>query len=322
MAESYFALRTVSVSTVNGIGRICLNGKPYFFHGLLDQGYFSDGIFLPASPEGFERDILIAKKLGFNMLRKHIKVEPELFYYACDTLGMIVFQDMINCGDYSFIRDTALPTVGFKNKNDKKMHRDPVARGEFIKCMEETVTRLSFHPSVCYWTVFNEGWGQFDHAAAYSRLKELDSSRPVDSVSGWFTHGKKTVSDVVSPHIYFKDVKLGMSEKPTVISEFGGYSFKVEGHSFNPVKNYGYGSFSSAEELEKAISSLYLEQVLPAVRDGLCGTVYTQISDVEDETNGLMTYDRQVTKVTEVGMKRIADAIFAAFEGKNADGDR
>lgn len=312
--DSYFALRTVSIEKVGGSPRICLNGKPTFFHGLLDQGYFSDGIFLPAEPEGYERDILKAKELGFNMLRKHIKQEPELFYYACDRLGMIVFQDMINNGDYSFFRDTALPTVGFKKRRDQKMHKDAATRAEFLRSMELTVRSLSFHPSVCYWTIFNEGWGQFDHASAYKHLRELDSTRPIDSVSGWFTSPKGTVSDVESLHVYFKAVKVSPSERPTVLSEFGGYSYKIDEHSFNAANNYGYGSMRSGGELEKALESLYLEQIVPAIGNGLCGAVYTQLTDVEDETNGLMTYDRRVTKVSPKVMKALADKLFDEFE--------
>ncbi|MBQ6579906.1 MAG: glycoside hydrolase family 2, partial [Oscillospiraceae bacterium] len=149
--ETYFALRTLSIEEFNGIPRLCLNGKPYFFHGLLDQGYWSDGIFTPASPSCYEKDILAAKSLGFNTLRKHIKIEPEQFYYDCDRLGMIVFQDMINNGDYSFFRDTALPTVGFKKKNDKNLHCDKKTRAAFLKSMEQTVAQLKNHPSICYW---------------------------------------------------------------------------------------------------------------------------------------------------------------------------
>lgn len=310
---SYFALRTLSIREVNGRPLICLNEKPIFFHGLLDQGYFSDGIFLPASPEGYERDVLAAKRFGFNMLRKHIKIEPELFYYACDRLGMIVFQDMVNNGDYSFLKDTALPTVGFRRRNDKRMHRDPTTRLEFLRGMEKTVSKLDFHPSVCYWTIFNEGWGQFDHASAYRLLRSLDPTRPIDSVSGWFS-GKETVSDVESLHVYFKEVKLTPSDRPIVLSEFGGYSYKVEDHSFNPHDNYGYGSFRSAEELESAITKLYTEQVLPSISRGLCGAVYTQLTDVEDETNGLLTYDRRVTKISENGATKISEALFSEFK--------
>ncbi len=144
--ESYFALRTLEIKEFGGIPRLCLNGEPYFFHGLLDQGYWSDGIYTPASPDCFADDIRAMKALGFNMLRKHIKVEPEQFYYDCDRLGMVVFQDMVNNGDYHFLRDTALPTVGLQKLRDKGMHRDGATRKAFLDTMEETVTQLKNHP--------------------------------------------------------------------------------------------------------------------------------------------------------------------------------
>ena len=145
--ESYFALRTLETKIIHGIPRLCLNGKPYFFHGLLDQGYWSDGIYTPADPSCFEKDILAAKKLGFNTLRKHIKIEPEQFYYDCDRLGMVVFQDMVNNGRYSFFRDTALPTLGVKRRNDCRLHRDPATREAFLRDMEATVRQLKNHPA-------------------------------------------------------------------------------------------------------------------------------------------------------------------------------
>lgn len=312
--SSYFALRTLEISEVNGTNRLLLNGKPYFFHGLLDQGYFSDGIFLPADVSGYERDILTAKRLGFNMLRKHIKVEPEIFYYLCDKLGMAVFQDMVNNSDYSFVRDTALPTVGIKSLDDKKLHKCEESREAFLSEMEETVKTLCFHPSVCYYTIFNEGWGQFDHAAAYQKLRSIDSSRFIDSVSGWFTPKGEDglVSDVESIHVYFKDVKLNefKTDKPKILSEFGGYSLKYEGHSFNLKKNYGYRTFKEQKDFEAALRTLYETQVVAFIKQGLCASVYTQLSDVEDETNGLMTYDRKVIKVSEDLMNEISRAIF------------
>jgi len=314
--ESYFALRTLTVETVNGIPRLCLNGRPYFFHGLLDQGYFSDGIFLPATPEGYERDILFAKSRGFNMLRKHIKVEPELFYFACDRLGMAVVQDMVNNDDYSFLWDTALPTVGLRRRRDRRMHPRKASREAFLAGMEATVRRLSHHPSVCAWTIFNEGWGQFDHAAAYERLRSLDDSRFIDSVSGWFLppKGRELHSDVESHHVYFKPVRLPSSEKPLVLSEFGGYAYRVEGHCANPTKAYGYRTMTERSALEEALEKLYREQVLPAIGKGLCAAVYTQLSDVEDEINGLITYDRRVEKVSAERMRAIADALYEAIE--------
>ena len=304
--HSYFALRTLDIRKVNGIARLCLNGKPYFFHGVLDQGYFSDGIFTPASPACYDNDILAMKKLGFNMLRKHIKIEPEYFYYACDKMGMIVFQDMVNNGDYSFIRDTALPTVGLKSLPDRHLHRDPATRQAFIDGMEKTVRNLYNHPCICCWTIFNEGWGQFDSTAMYHRLREIDSTRFIDTASGWF---RPAHSDVDSHHVYFKPVKLKRSDKPIFLSEFGGYVYREAGHVFNPDKTYGYRIFDNRQKFEDALIALYENEVLPHIAAGLCATVYTQLSDVEDETNGLLTYDRKVCKVDAARMRDMAKQI-------------
>ena len=303
VVSTYFALRTLEIREVEGISRLCLNGKPYFFHGLLDQGYWSDGLFTPACPECYAKDILEMKALGFNTLRKHIKVEPEQFYYDCDRLGMIVFQDFVNNGDYSFLRDTALPTVGLKRLGDKYLHRDSKARSAFLVHLEETVEQLRHHPCVCYWTIFNEGWGQFDSTAAYRHLKTLDPTRFVDSASGWFTGGE---SDVESDHVYFKPFRSRKTKKPLVLSEFGGYALKIEGHVFNPAKEYGYRHFEDRESFEKAFLELYEKEIVPAIPEGLCAAVYTQVSDVEDETNGLVTYDRKVTKVNQEVMRKLA----------------
>lgn len=304
--QSYFALRTITVQTVDGIPRICLNGKPCFFHGLLDQGYFSDGIYTPASPKCYENDILSVKNLGFNTLRKHIKVEPEVFYYDCDRLGMLVWQDMVNNGGYSFLRDTALPTIGLKKLSDRLLHRDPKTRKAFLSHMDETVALLHNHPCVVYWTIFNEGWGQFDSENAYRLLKALDSTRVIDTASGWF---KGAPSDVQSDHVYFKPYRFKAADKPVVLSEFGGYSYKPEGHVFNLTKTYGYRFFKEQKAFEEALVSLYNEEIVPAVKQGLCGAILTQVSDVEDETNGLLSYDRKVVKVAAEPMLTIAKAL-------------
>lgn len=313
--RSYFALRTLEIKKVNGIPRLCLNGKPYFLHALLDQGYWSDGIYTPAAPECYAQDILAMKSLGFNTLRKHIKVEPEQFYYDCDRLGMLVMQDMVNNGHYSFIRDTALPTVGLKRLNDKRLHRDENTRKAFFDGMESTVNQLRNHPCIIYWTVFNEGWGQFDGNAAYARLRELDATRFIDTASGWF---KVTDTDVDSEHIYFKPVKLKYTDKPMVLSEFGGYAYKPEGHAFNPTGTYGYRFFKERADFENALVKLYEDEIIPAVGEGLCGAVYTQVSDVEDETNGLLSYDRKIVKVDPASMRAIADALCSAIESTHA----
>lgn len=309
--ESYFALRTLEIKTVDGLPRLCLNGRPYFFHGLLDQGYWSDGLMTPAAPECYDRDILTMKSLGFNTLRKHIKVEPEQFYYACDRLGMVVFQDMVNNGDYSYLRDTVAPTLGLQKRRDQKLHRDEATRQAFLAGMEATVGQLKNHPCIVYWTVFNEGWGQFDSADCYRRLRELDSSRWIDSTSGWF-RGDQT--DVDSRHIYFGQWRqLRPSEKPTVLSEFGGYCYRVEGHIWNPDKSYGYHTCKDRQALQTELIELYDKHILPAIRRGLCAAVYTQVSDVEDEINGLMTYDRRVVKVDAAPMQALARRLQAAI---------
>ena len=310
--ESYFALRTLSVKTVNGVHRLCLNGKPYFFHGLLDQGYYSDGLFTPASEQNFENDILQMKALGFNTLRKHIKVEPEQFYYLCDKLGMVVFQDMVNNGRYSFLRDTALPTIGLQKRSDRKLHKDPQSRKAFLQGMENTVQQLKNHPCVCYWTIFNEGWGQFDSDNVCAHLRTLDSSRFIDATSGWF-RGENT--DVESLHIYFGSwKKLKSKNRPLVLSEFGGYCYAVEQHIFNPQKSYGYKSCKTSEDFCRDLEKLYTEKVIPAAQKGLCAAIYTQVSDVEDEINGMLTYDRKVCKVQPEPMLKIAAALREAVE--------
>ena len=305
--ESYFALRTIECKILHDTPRLCLNGKPYFFHGLLDQGYWPDGLFTPAKPECYVRDILEMKKLGFNTLRKHIKVEPEEFYYQCDRLGMVVFQDMVNNGDYNFLRDTALPTVGIQTLCDKKMHPDKATRERFLQSMEATVRQLKNHPCILYWTIFNEGWGQFDSEVVYEKLKELDNSRIIDATSGWFRQKK---SDVDSRHIYFTPWStLKVSDKPLVLSEFGGHAYPVEGHLFNTGNAYGYKACKSEAHFRESVDKLYREKVIPAARKGLCAAIITQVSDVEDEINGFLTYDRKVNKADAKQMLAIAEEL-------------
>ena len=315
--RSYFALRTLSAETVDGLPRLCLNGKPYYFHGLLDQGYWREGIYTPGDPGGFERDISAMKALGFNTLRKHIKIEPEQFYYDCDRLRMIVFQDMVNCGEYHYFRDTVLPTVGLLKRDDRKLNPDREARENFLASMEKTVGQLGSHPCICLWTIFNEGWGQFCADDVFDRLKKLDDTRFIDSTSGWF-HQQK--SDVDSLHIYFRKLHPGKGQKPLLLSEIGGWCWKVPEHSFNQEKTYGYRQYKDRAVFVKDLRGLYLDQVLPLIPKGLCGTIYTQVSDVEDETNGLLTYDRRVAKVlpeelADIGL-RLQEAIRCA-EGKD-----
>ena len=308
--ESYFALRTLEVKEAAGAPRLCLNGEPYFFHGLLDQGYWSDGLYTPAAPEAFAEDIRAMKALGFNTLRKHIKLEPERFYYECDRLGMIVFQDMVNNGDYSYLRDTALPTLGLQRRRDTHMHRNARTRAAFLSAMEGTVRQLGNHPCICLWTIFNEGWGQFCADEAYRRLKALDPVRFIDSASGWF---HQTESDVDSLHIYFQDLHLGRERKPQLLSEIGGWSMKLPAHSANDEKTYGYRKYENRDDFVRDLRDLYLKQVLPLIPQGLCGAVYTQVSDVEDETNGLLTFDRRAAKLRPEEFADVSEALLRAI---------
>lgn len=305
--ESYFALRTIEIKNQ----QICLNNQPIFLHGVLDQGYFDDGIFLPEKPQGFVDDILKMKELGFNFLRKHIKIEPEVFYYACDKYGMLIMQDMVNNGNYNWFLDTALPNKGVLYRPDRfpgQKQRKQV----FEKHMLETLDHLYNHPCIISYTIFNEGWGQFDADRMYKICKSYDPTRFYDATSGWF-HQKE--SDVDSLHVYFCTKELSTKmEKPLFLSECGGYTRPIQDHLFKKDAHYGYGQTDSEEALTNRIIDLYEEMVLSSIPNGLCGCVYTQLSDVEDEINGLYTYDRQVCKVDKKRMQDISNKIFDCFK--------
>lgn len=304
--SSYFALRTIETKQKQGHPYLCLNGHPYFFHGLLDQGYFSEGIFTPNSYDDYEREILLLKKMGWNTLRKHIKIEPDYFYYLCDKNGMIVFQDMVNHGKYSFFMDTVLPTLGKKKWKNRGKHRSSFLKENFISSMKETSSFLYNHPSILYYTIFNEGWGQFSADEMYELLKKEEPSRIIDATSGWFFAEK---SDVESHHIYFKKVRLKSKKLPLILSEFGGYVYQDKEHSFRKDKKFGYRIYRKKEDFQKGLLSLYEKEIIPLISQGLCGAIYTQVSDVEEETNGLFTYDREVVKVKIEDMISLRTAI-------------
>ena len=312
--ESYFALRTVAAREINGHTRLCLNGRPIFLHGVLDQGYFEDGLFLPHGPEEYDADVMRMKELGFNTLRKHIKVEPEAFYYACDRLGMLVVQDMVNSGEYRYVRDTVLPTLGYKKRKDLSGGGGEQRKAFFERHCLDTVAHLKNHPCIIGWTIFNEGWGQYDSDRVYRLLKPADPTRFFMTTSGWFAQKE---SDVQSEHVYFNSRVLEGNQpgKFLFLSECGGFSRRIEGHVSRKRKNYGYGEQAQTEiDLQVRIRLMYDDMVLPSIPNGLCGCIYTQLSDVEGETNGLYTYDRQVRKLDPAAMRGIAAEVKQTLE--------
>ncbi|MBE6607830.1 MAG: glycoside hydrolase family 2 [Ruminococcaceae bacterium] len=308
--DSYFAMRSFSVKKdEKGIMRLFLNGKPYFHNGLLDQGYFGEGLYTPESDEMMISDIVRTKEMGFNMLRKHIKIEPMRWYYHCDRLGVLVWQDMINGGRHynPLVISTPLITkIHFKDNRYSWFARsDKAGRDEYYRELEETVKQLINVPSLAMWVLFNEGWGQFDAAKAYEKLLSLDTTRTVDHASGWHDQG---IGDIQSLHLYFTKYKFTPDKlgRAVILSEFGGYNYRVEGHSFN-TRNFGYKHLKTPEELKNSLELLYKEQIFPAIEQGLAAAVYTQLSDVEDEVNGLITHDRAEIKLPTEEIRRIVE---------------
>lgn len=301
--HGYFALRSFTVEPdENGTLRFCLNHTPYFLHGLLDQGYWPDGLMTAPCDEAFIYDIDLAKKTGFNMLRKHIKVEPMRWYYHCDRLGMIVWQDMVNGGTAYHMPllcylPTIFPNIGIHTRDSHyKLFSRAEEEGRLAweqECMD-MIEHLYSVPSIAVWVPFNEGWGQFDAARIAKNVKEKDPTRPVDHASGWFD---QKAGDFKSIHNYFRTLKVKSDKKRAfVISEYGGYACHIPDHS-SVDRIYGYRKYANPEELTTAYRQLLEKQLFPLVDKGLSGAVYTQLSDVEEEVNGLVTYDRKIVKI-------------------------
>lgn len=313
--KSYFGVRSFGKKRdENGIMRLTLNGEPYFFNGVLDQGYWSDGLLTYPCDRAAVDELETLKAMGFNTVRKHIKIEPMRWYYHCDRLGLVVWQDFVNGGGaYKFMHVAALPFLGFHHRDDDYAYfgrEDAFAREEFLHACEETVEQLFNCVSIGVWVPFNEGWGQFDSAQVTEWLRGKDGSRIIDSVSGWHDQGVGK-TELKSLHTYYTPLKVPKDERAVVLSEFGGYSLKTDGHVFNPNKEFGYKKFKDKQSLAAAIEKLYLTKLLPLIEKGLCGCIYTQVSDVEEEINGLFTYDRQVLKV-EISTMRAVNKQIAA----------
>ena len=313
VVESYFGLRKFSSIVIDNKKYFALNNKPIFHNGLLDQGYWHDGIYTPKSNKAMYNEIKNIKDLGFNMLRKHIKVEPMLWYYYCDILGVLVWQDMINGGgEYPFYRIALCPFFNLKldDTNYKKMRRSEASREWYYTEAIGLIEQLYNCVSICLWTPFNEAWGQFDAYETWKKLVKIDDSRLYDHASGWQDQGG---GDLNSRHIYFRKIKMKNDYRRILaLTEFGGYSYALDGHVFTK-KKFGYKGYKNAIDLQNAYDKLYKTEIFPAIEnDGLSATVYTQVSDVEDEINGLYTYDR-ILKFDGDKLKQINAELYDIF---------
>lgn len=306
--DSYFAMRKISAKKdEKGILRPFLNNRPYLQKGVLDQGYWPDGLYTAPTDEALEFDIKEMKRLGFNMLRKHIKIEPERWYYHCDRLGMLVWQDMV-CGGRPYKRWYVTYMANAFEKINLRVtdrtygllgRREGKSREIFVEEKKETIRLLQNHPSIITWVLFNEGWGQFDAKEITAAAREQDETRLVDQASGWFDQAG---GDFRSIHNYFFELKLRADKRITALTEFGGYCWRVREHSMYS-KVYGYRIFGSKRELTRGYSQLMRKQIIPKLAEGLSVTIYTQLSDVEEEVNGIYTYDREMLKIEEEVLK-------------------
>ena len=302
--ESYFGMRAFGIGRdEKGLPRLLLNGKPYFQNGLLDQGYWSDGYYTAPSDEALIHDIAEMKRLGFNMLRKHIKVEPLRWYYHCDRLGMLVWQDMMNGGEsYSPLSIYVFSNLGLRVKDDRYRYfsrSDEAGRTHYYEELGQMIDLLYNTVSLALWVPFNEGWGQFDALKATEFIRKRDDTRPIDHASGWYDQGG---GDIKSIHWYFRPYhhkQPPKEQRPICLTEYGGYNCAVPGHCWGEGAEFGYKKIADPAEFNRAFQKLMEEQIIPAKESGLAAAVYTQVSDVEGERNGLLTYDRKVCKANE-----------------------
>ena len=318
---SYFGMRKFSVGKdKKGLLRFYLNNKPFFFNGVLDQGYWPESLLTAPTEEALKYDIVKLKDLGYNTIRKHIKIEPDRFYYLCDKLGMIVWQDMPNGGgNYNLLHVMYLTNVfPWYGRTIKDNHygmfarKDENGRKQYYKDLKGMVEQLYNYPSIAVWVPFNEGWGQFDATKATELSRGLDDTRLVNEACGWFD---QKGGDMYSIHNYLRKLKVKpQKDRVVALTEFGGYAFPIPGHMACE-KEFGYKHYKTKEELTANYKRLWEEEIYPNLEKGLSSTIYTQTSDIEEEINGLMTYDREENKFVEEELKMLHRRLFEAFEG-------
>jgi beta-galactosidase/beta-glucuronidase len=319
---SYFGMRKIAAATgTSGHRRIFFNNEPIFLHGPLDQGYWPDGGMTQPSDDALIFDVEETLRLGFNMTRKHIKVEPRRWYYHADRLGLIVMQDMVSGGKNMLTETETVATVLLnrhrkdtsKKALQKTWREPPESREDFERELGEMIDHLCSAPCVAVWVPFNEAWGQYDAARIADVVKERDPSRLVDHASGWQDQG---AGDFYSRHTYI--IKLRRppkgDERIYFISEYGGYNFQEVGHLWDETSKFGYKMFKSKKALDEAYAGLIRKQLIPLISKGLGAAVYTQFSDVEIESNGLFTYDRESLKIDRELLVELNNEIYQAFE--------
>ena len=320
--RSYFGMRKVEARRDrHGVPRFFVNGKPYFFNGVLDQGYWPESLMTPPSDEALEADLRLVKRLGFNTVRKHVKIESERFYYHCDRIGLFVWQDMPNGGGlYQMAFTTVLPNLLgrlVRRIGDGAAHyrlfrrEDAQGRRQYRADLQAMAARLYNFPCIAVWVPFNEGWGQFDAREATALLRREGGARLVNEACGWFDQGG---GDMYSIHNYMRRLRVRpQPERVVALTEYGGYAWPVAGHLFCEQK-FGYRHYRSRAELTAAYERLLSREIVPNLRRGLCSAIYTQLSDIESEINGLVTYDRAVEKMDGARVAAANRAVREAFE--------
>lgn len=318
--RSYFGMRKLSTGRDGkGILRFFLNNKPYFFNGILDQGYWPESLMTAPSDEALVYDIIKLKEMGYNTIRKHVKIEAERFYYHCDRLGMMVWQDMPNGGgEYNMVFVTHLPNASdrfARGVSDRHYgifkRKDGEGRRQYYTDLKNMVSTLYNYPSIAVWVPFNEGWGQFDAAKATKEVREIDSGRLINEACGWFDQGG---GDMYSIHNYRHKLKVKpQQDRVVALTEYGGYAYPVEEH-LSCKKEFGYQHYHSTEELTQNYKRLWEEEIYPNLQYGLCSAIYTQTSDIEEEINGVLTYDREIVKLDEDQVKEMNDKLYGMFD--------
>jgi beta-galactosidase/beta-glucuronidase len=318
--ESYFGMRKISLGDHKGVKYLFLNNEPLFHYGTLDQGWWPDGLLTPPSDEAMRYDIEITKAMGFNMIRKHVKIEPDRWYYHCDQLGIMVWQDMPSYNRLALKTPEEMEKTKNKDRIYNSLERIRVGQADLNRRSEdadqferELRRMVNIHynaPSIVMWVPFNEGWGQYDSCRITEFVKSLDPNRLVNPTSGWTLRPCGDIYDIHTYHVNLTVPPTAL-DRATVIGEFGGIGFPIKENLWNPeMRNWGYQTYYSSEELLK--NYIYkLDQIVQMKeKNGLSAAVYTQTTDVEGEINGLMTYDREVIKIPAQTLKELHQNLY------------